>query len=54
VTTLSRRGKNAISRAVHRKGDALRARIEQWSDTEVKQLASLLRRFNGVPEEGEA
>lgn len=54
VVSLSRRGKSAISRAVHRKGDALRARIEQWSDADVKQLASLLRRFNGLPEEGGA
>lgn len=52
VVSLTRPGKTAIERAIHRKGDALRGRIEQWSDAEVKQLASLLRRFNGL-EEGE-
>jgi DNA-binding MarR family transcriptional regulator len=50
VLNLTDRGRKKVSRALVRKGDVFRQRIDAWSDAELELLAGLLRRFNILPQ----
>ncbi|YAL82127.1 MarR family winged helix-turn-helix transcriptional regulator [Dermacoccaceae bacterium W4C1] len=44
--TLTERGRSALERNDQQNAAAVRDRVQQWSDTDVRRLSELLRRFN--------
>jgi DNA-binding MarR family transcriptional regulator len=49
VLELTDLGRKSIERAITRKGDVFRQKIEPWSDTDLELFAALLCRFNDLP-----
>jgi DNA-binding MarR family transcriptional regulator len=49
VLDLTDLGRKSIDRAITRKGDIFRQKIENWSSADLERFAALLRRFNDLP-----